>query len=258
MAIDNFKIGNRRDDIKILITIIFSFLIVAWLLTPPGNKFLQVCFWGHNAQYLITSIVDKESIEEYRFYWKNAIYLTNFNDKKAISEMDKAILAIPKYFSEKQAEILYKERAKIKLWFKDYKGALDDYLRVNSLDKDDILRIAFLFNSQGKHSLAVSYCNRLLNIELGNEDAYACIADIYASAGKYNSSVKVFDYLINRGETKPEYYIIRSNYKKLAGDTLGESLDREKALELDSSIQLENIQVTNVMLPKNIKLAKIF
>ena len=50
MAIQNFKVGNRKDDIKLLMKLIFVFIIVAWLCTPPGNKILQICF-VYNKKY---------------------------------------------------------------------------------------------------------------------------------------------------------------------------------------------------------------
>ena len=258
MAIENFKIGSRKDDIKILSIIIFSLIFVYWCFTPPGNKFLQVCFWGHNVQYAVNNVIKKEGINDYKFHWKNAIYLTKFNDKKAINEMDNAISSLPSFFTEKQLQIMYRERAKIKTAFKDYKGALDDYLRVSDLTNDDILRISYLLQKQKKLSMAVSYCNRLFSIELGRADACACIADIYANANKYKTSVKVLDYLIAREDKEAQHYALRAKYKKLAGDVTGASLDEKRAKEIDPKVKFDYQPMEEVVLVKNMSFQEPF
>lgn len=258
MAISNFKVGNRKDDIKLLTMIIISFLLVIWLCSPPGNKFIQLCFYGHNIQYQLMKIVNKDSIEEYLFYWKNAKYLVMMGDKKAVYEMDKAVQLAPSALPNDILEQLYKDRANINLYFKNYKAALDDYLRVEKLTSKDLLKVAFLFKEQGKQAMAVSYCNRLFSMELERDNACACVADIYASVGKYNSSIKVFDYLIAKNPNKPEYYIERSNYKKLAGDFYGQRVDIRKAQSIKPDIDLELPKITDVMLPEQIELSKVF
>ena len=48
---------SRKDDAKLLAWIVFGFLIVAWLCTPPGNKFLQICFWGNNTQLFMSKLI---------------------------------------------------------------------------------------------------------------------------------------------------------------------------------------------------------
>lgn len=258
MAIENFKVGNRKDDIKLLLLIIFGFIFIVWCITPPGNKFLQVCFWGHQVQYAFNNLIDKETNNDYSFFWKNAIYLTKFNDKRALLEMDKAIKSLPTYFDNDKIQVMYKERAKMKCVFNDYKGALDDYLRVKNLDSEDILRIAYLLQKQKKPSLAIACCNRLLSLELGRPQACACIADVYAKAGKYESSVKVMDYLITKDEPEAEYYVLRSKYKKQIGDTLGADLDLDKAKEMDFRVNLEYNPMEDIMLAKNMKFSNPF
>lgn len=258
MAIKNFNVCKREDDIKLLSMFIVAFLILIWLATPPGNKFAQMCFWGHNVQYAVTRVLDKNVTEEYKFYWKNAIYLAKMNDKKSLVMMDKAIETMPKYFTERQTELMYKERAKIKCMFKDYKGALDDYLRVTSLDNDDILRVAFLFKIQARPNLAVSYCNKLLSIEMGFADGCACMADVYAGVGKVASSVKIYNYLISKEPNVAKYYIARANYKKVLGDNLGERNDIYLAELKDPNARKEYYPVTDVLLAKNIKLSSAF
>lgn len=258
MAIDNFQVGNRKNDIKILLMIILGFIFIIWCFTPPGNKLLQLCFWGHQVQYAVNNVINKETNNDYKFFWKNAIYLTKFNDKKAISEMDRAIASLPSYFGENQLEIMFRERAKIKTVFKDYKGALDDYLRVKNLSNDDILRISYLLQKQKKLSLATSYCNRLFSIELGRADACNCIAYIYSNAGKPVTSVRVMDYLIAREDKEAKHFVLRSKYKKLAGDYTGASLDEKQAKELDSHVNFSYAPMEDVVLVNNLNFSEPF
>ena len=258
MAIKNFRLIDRENDIMILKNIIISFIIIAWLLTPPGNKFVQLCFWGHNVQYAVTRIFDKNATEEYKFYWKNAIYLAKMNDKKALTMMDKAIEAIPTYFTEKQVRVMYLERAKIRCMLKDYKGSLNDYLRVGNLSNEDVLRVAFMLKSQEKSTLALSYCNKLLDLEFGFSSGCACIADVYADAGKVDYSVRVYDYLINRDPNVPEHYIARSKYKKMLGDKVGERNDIYIAKLKNPDVDENYSPITDILLAKNIELLNAF
>lgn len=258
MAIENFKVGSRKDDIRILTIIIIIFVIVAWLLTPPGNKFIQVCFWGHNVQYIVTRIFDKNATEEYKFYWKNAIYLTQMDDRKALYEMNKAIQKAPKYLTEEQTQLMYRERAKMRSVFKDYRGALDDYLRASDLSDKDFIRIAILLNKQGKQPLALTYCNKLFNIELAQDDGYACVAETYASLGKYDSAIKVYDYAISRDKDVAENYIARAKYKKMNGDKFGESVDIHNAKYIKPSVKSEVFDIYENLLSKNVSLIDVF
>ena len=255
MEINNFKIGNRKDDIKILFMIIFIFFFIVWLLTPPGNKFVQVCFWGHNVQYVVTKIVDKNATEEYLFYWKNAVYLAQLKDRKAITEINKAIQKAPRYLSKEEINNLYRDEANINIIFKQYLDALNAYLKLKNFESSDYIKIAMLLKKQEKYPLAVSYCNKLFSYELAKEDGLACIADVYATAGKFNSSVKIYDYLINRNSNRAEYYMQRADYKRLTGDFIGQREDIRKAQELDPKISLEVADLGELLLSKNIKLS---
>lgn len=258
MAIQNFKVGNRKDDIKLLSIIVMAFLVVLWLATPPGNKFIQVCFWGHNVQYVVTRIVDKNATEEYKFYWKNALYLAKMNDKRALTMMDRAIETMPAYLYERDVQNMYLDRAKIRCMFKDYIGSLNDYFKSTSLSNDDILRIALMFKMQNKNSLAVSYCNKLLNYELGFQSGCACIADVYASAGKVSQSIKLYDYLVTKDPDEANYYFVRAQYKKIKGDKIGERNDLYLAKLKDPDVDKKYKPIADVLLAKNINLSKIF
>ena len=54
--ITNFQKQSRKDDVKLLVWIVVGFLFIAWFCSPPGNKLLQLCFWGNNTKYFITKL----------------------------------------------------------------------------------------------------------------------------------------------------------------------------------------------------------
>ena len=92
----NYISNTRRDDTKILVSIIVAFLLVAWFCSPPGNKFLQICFWGDNVKYAIAKIVKPSSTNEYLHHRNNAVYLAKMYPTKddALKEMNKACIKI--------------------------------------------------------------------------------------------------------------------------------------------------------------------
>ena len=88
--ITNFNAKNRKDDIKVLCLLIMGFFFVAWLCSPPGNKFAQLCFYGNNTQYFIAKMTNKkEDLEAWKFHRNNAIYLAKMERKRsALNEID--------------------------------------------------------------------------------------------------------------------------------------------------------------------------
>ena len=131
--ITNFNKKNRNDDIKLLTGIVVTFLFVVWLCTPPGNKFAQICFYGNNTQFLIAKMTKpKSDLNEWIFHRNNAIYLTQMERKSAsLREMDNAIKTLPSYASESELIKLYSDRANLRMFWGEYKAALDDFLRIN-------------------------------------------------------------------------------------------------------------------------------
>jgi len=254
----NFEVTNKKDDKKISIIVILVCILVSWLLTPPGNKFIQICFWGHNMQNFIAQTFDKERANTYKFHWKNAIYLVQLDNRTALYEMNKAMQLAPNYLTDKQFDVLYRERAKMKTVFKDYKGAMDDYLLVKELNYDDTLRLANISKFLGKKGMAVSYCNTLFDYELGKEVACDCLAEIYADAGKFNTSIKIYDFLIDKKNDNADYYIKRAFYKKRNGDFIGGEADIKTAQNINPEVELEFAVLSDVLLLKNTKFKEPF
>ncbi len=257
--ITNFNSQNRAADIKALKVIIAIFLFVVWLCTPPGNKFMQICFWGNNTQYFVAKMTVPESVDEWIFHRNNAIYLAGMDNKKAsMIEMNKALATIPTYASDKQLSDLYKDRAQLRIYFKDYKGALNDYARVSTdLSMTDRLKVAVLYKVNGNNKYALSYCNSILDVDPQAYAGYACIADIYDFVGRPDASVKVYDLLIDRVPNRAKYYADRALFKQKAGDADGYNQDMNKAKELSPSVNTKFTLIEDTLYPKKLTLQAI-
>lgn len=246
----------KNNDAKVLSTIITVFLFVTWLCTPPGNKFAQLCFYGNNTQYFIAKLTKTpEELNEWKFHRNNAIYLAKMDDKYAsLKEINQAINTLPSYASDNEYSNLYSDRAQIRLYFREYKGALDDYLKVTDPSILDMFKIALLYKENGNNQFALSYCNNILNLDSNAYIGYACIADIYAGVGKYKTSVKIYDILISKRKNRAQYYADRSYYKTKAGDKVGALKDMEKAKELSPFVNKEITIIEETLRPKRLNL----
>ena len=187
----------KKDDTKLLAMIIAGFFFVVWLCTPPGNKFMQICFWGNNTQFMIAKMQHKEETTAYKFHRNNAIYNAKMGyEKKALEDMDAAIQSFPAYMPDNILESLYRDRAQLKLFYRDYKGALNDYTRIENLDFNDFFKLAMLYKINGNNKHAVQYCNSILALDSNAHSGYLCLADTYAGVGRADASVRIFDLLI--------------------------------------------------------------
>ena len=106
--ITNMKKQNRKDDAVLLAWIAIIFLVVVWFVTPPGNKFTQLCFWGNNTKFFFAKMIGTSSSTEYIFHRNNAVYLAKMYPKKdtALKEMDKAIKTLEDISSQKNSGII--------------------------------------------------------------------------------------------------------------------------------------------------------
>lgn len=242
--------NEKKKNKKKILLIILAVVIVLYIVIPPFNKIAQLEYLYYNMQYTMGN----QETEAYIFHRNNAVYLAKMNrSKDAIREMDKAIESLPANASETLLYKLYKDRGEIKLYFKDYKGALNDILRVPDHNMNDYLVIAMLLKEINKKKLAVSYCNKILDIDLNAYAGYACIADIYASAGKYEAAVMMYDLLIDRAP-RAKYYADRSMYKSKLGDKVGAKEDYDRSKELSSFVNYGESITYNATHPKQLNL----
>lgn len=254
--ITNFSKKNRENDIKLLAGIVVAFLFVAWLCSPPGNKFAQICFYGNNTQFYIAKMTkSKDDLNEWIFHRNNAIYLADMERKSAsLREMDNAVRTIPSYVSDAELIKLYTDRGQLRMFWGEYKGALDDFLRIEEPNIMDKFKIALLYKKAGNNKFALSYCNSILNTDPNAYIGYACVADIYAGVGRYDASVKVYDMLIERTKNRARYYADRAYYKKKCGDLNGYNSDMLKAKDLSPLVEKEASIIEDTLKPKRLSL----
>ena len=255
--ITNIKKKSRKDDTKILSWIIFGFLFIAWLCTPPGNKFLQICFWGNNTKMFVEKMMNNSAATEYVFHRNNAVYLAKMysNKNSALKEMNKAIETLPSYASDSELKRLYKDRAEIRLFAGDYKGALSDFINSGDIQFNDNLKVAMLFKEQGSYREAMQYCNKILETDLTAYAGYACMSDLYSSIGRYDVALRVWNLSIDRRPNLPRSYVERANIKKKLGDVSGYSKDIEKAREYSPNIDTESSITYDAIHPKVLNLS---
>lgn len=256
--INNFRKQSRKEDLKLLLKVFLFFVVVTWLCTPPGNKLMQVLFWGNNAQYVYAKYVKKDDANAYLFHRNNAIYLAKMDFReKAYNEINKAIEIYPMYLGEKKLDGLYKDKGLICLYFKDYKEALKYLIRVKSVNILDNLRMAMLFKVNGNYKYALSYCNEIFAVDYNAYAGYACVADIYATAGKPGTSVRLFDLLISKYPKRAKYYADRAFYKKMLYDIDGYNEDMAKAKELSTFANFESSITRDILEPKRLDLSAL-
>ena len=240
-----------EEDKKKILIITLATVFAIYLLIPPYNKIAQIGYVLNNIQLLMNNKV----VDEYLFHRNNAAYLLKMNNRYSASkEMDKAIATVPSTISDSVLNRFYIERARIKLLNQDYKSALNDFLRVPTHSINDYLAIAMLLKKNGNRKLAVTYCNKIIDIDIKAYAGYACIADIYGSLKKYDASIMIYDLLIDRSPNKAKYYADRAMYKNKAGDIKGADQDLKKAKEL-SPLFNDNSSITyDALHPKKINM----
>ena len=190
----------------------------------------------------------------YKYHRNNAVYLAKMKFKDdAINEIDNAIYTVPSYVDDKTMDLLYRDSAFIKMYFNEYKSALNDFLRVKNVQFIDRLPLALLFRINGNNKLALEQCNIIANTGYKTYSGYACIADVYNNVGRPDASVKVFDLLISSSRN-PRYYADRAKYKKIMGDIMGYEQDLAIAKSKLPSININDDIISRTLYPKRLNL----
>lgn len=251
MNIGNFNNQNKTKDAIALSVIVFVVIFAIWMILAPGDKLAQFSFIGNNIKRCYAKNVQKQDVDEWKFHRNNAICLAKMKNKDgAFREINLAVKTISSSENDYEYYRLYKDRAMLRLYFQDYSGALDDYLRLPSLSLVDKLKVAMLFKKIDNNKEAAKYCNDILNTDMTAYAGYACLADVYANVGKYDSSVKIYDLLISRANKNPVYYTNRAEYKKLAGDFQGYEEDLATAQSMTDIVKVDSNLLENVINPK--------
>ena len=247
--IRNYNKKNQKINAIISVIII---VVVFWLLTPPVNKFVQLCYWGSNVYMTVSKIFGNENSKEYVFRRNNAVYLAKMNDMKAsIVEINKAIDLVPNYASSNEMDEFFKDRARIYLIAKRYDDALSDYTRCANLDIFDSVRVAMLFKKKGNLKYAGKYCNNVISENPDLYLGYACLADVYSAANRDDVSIRLMDLLLDKTSNRAQYYLDRAYYKYRVGDTAGAYQDELAAEKLSPNYKRVPI-MEQVLDPKSI------
>lgn len=255
--ITNFNSNKKKDDAKILVGLFLFVLFVVWLNIPPKNKYAMLCYVSNNAQYFIAKMIDSSAVNEWVLHRNNAIYLALMGNKKdSLREMDRAFVTMPSYISENRLSSLYKDRAMLKIYYKDYKGALNDYTMVDSrLELMDRFKIALLYKLNGNNKYALSYCNSIIDTDPSAYAGYACVADVYGSAGQPEASIRIYDLLIDRFPNRAVYYVDRAKYKQKIGDMEGYGQDLSKAKQIAPGVNVNRTSIIeDTMSPRKLTL----
>ena len=229
-----FNNHKSKTPTKVIVIISLILLIFIWLISPPRNKIAQICYIANHIHYYVAILTKpREEVFEWAFHRNNALYLSQMNNKKlAQREITSAIRTAPNYLPENKFDDLYTDCALFQIYIGDYKGALNNYLRVKNLNMMDNLRLALLHKEAGSLKYGIEHCKNILNTDPSAYIGYACYADLYSYAGRPDISVKIFNVLIDRYKNRAMYYVERAKYKKESGDLTGYEEDMVKVKEL--------------------------
>ena len=252
--IENFE--NEKALSKLAKCNITMLIILGiWLCLPPFNKLAQISEVANTVRFNIAQISNETAESEYIYHHNSAINLALMDKPyKAIKEFDLAIETLPQYMNESYLNKLYKERADLKLYVGDLEGALEDFLRLPDPCLVDKFKVGIILRELGKNKLAVEYCNWGLYEDSRAYIGYACIADVYARAGKYKTAIRIYDLLISRDPKKGQYYMDRAKFKEADGDLIGYEADYEKAKSLIPNINKNYSIIDEILHPKKLNI----
>lgn len=249
---------EKKKDAIILTWIIIAFLFIAWLVTPPGNKIVQILFWGNNTQLFFAKLTNNAETKEWKLHRNSAVYSAKINKREqSLAEMEKAVQTFPAYLSDKLLQNLYKDKATLEMYYEEYDKALTDYLKAKNFTITDKFRIAMLLSKKERHAEALRWCNDIVNIDSTAYAGYSCLAEVYSVAGRGDVSIRVFDLLIDRQPNKARYYADRAVYKRKLGDMGGFDEDMQKAKAISPSIDPEDTMIKTILEPKVLQLDAI-
>lgn len=247
------KIVN--DDRKFSVMLIILLMFVVWFFSNLERRDIQIKMICNSVRYYYAKITNDNSYSEYIYHRNKAVYLAKLNSprrvKHAIIEMDKAVAVVPDYVSESVLKGLYRDRAYIKLYAGDKKGALHDFLLSGELNLTDDLKVAILLTECEAYGMAVKYCNEILKENNTAVTGYVCLSHVYEQAGKPASALKIYNYAIeNKKPGNPKLYVERALLKKRINDLNGYDEDITLAKGLSPNINVECSLMEEAINPK--------
>ena len=250
-----------KDDRKFLIGIISVFIIVAWLCSPFGNKYTHMSYMANNIMYQLSKMTNSVRVPEYIHMRNNAVFMANLHPKQSnlsLNEMNKAISSVPDYVPSSELAKLYKDRAYIKLYYGDKRGALEDYLLSgDSLDINDRFKVANLLLEKKQYKMATEHCKYILENNYQAFIGYACLANVYESAGRTDVALRLYGLAVSKKPGSARAYIERAQLKLRMGDMKGYTEDLNKAKQMSPNIDKEPSLTEEALSPKKCTLTVI-
>ena len=249
--------GASLEDTKIIVTLIVTLIFFIWIFMPPLNKILQIMSWGNNIYYYFAKTFNASSVQEYIYHKNNAIYLAKMypeGSSKALAEINKAIDTAPKYIPKAEMDTLYTDRAKIKLFAGDKKGALSDFMKSEQIDFVDKLPVAILLAENKRYRSAMNLCNEILEAESNAFSGYACLAEVYNQIGKTGEAINIYDMVLDRKKNVYWAYIERGKLKLKLNDNASAEKDFAKAKEYAPRISKDDSYFAEALSPKYVVL----
>ena len=233
-----------KDDKKFLYFIFALLIINIWFFSAPVKRLAQIGMINNFIRFQYAQLTHQKYPEEYVFHRNNAVYLVRMNNKTrtkhAIIEMDKSISTVPEYVPKGAVQNLYKDRAYIKLFAGDKKGALDDLLLSGDLSMNDNLKAAALLTEREVYGMARKHCQNILQENDTAIAGYVCMSHVYEHAGRPKSALKIYNYAINtKRPDNPKLYVERALLKQRINDYNGYDEDIAMAKKLSPNIDVE-------------------
>ena len=226
---------------------IVAAIFLVWLFWPQNNSFIRLSYWSYNFFYNASKLFHIEMSTESMHYRNNAVYLAKIypkNSELSLKAMQKAISLLPENASTVEIDKLYKERAIIKMFYGDKKGALEDYDEVSMLEPIDNLRIAILLADTEQYNDAISYCKGIITKDNTIDvNRYVCTAYVYEKTGNDAAALRIYDWVIGTYPRNAALYIERANLKKRTGNEQGYIEDINAAKKISPDIVPEEASI---------------
>lgn len=234
-----------KDDKKFLYFLIALLIVNIWFFSSLTKHLAEIGIIYNNIRYRYAQLTHQKYPEEYEFHRNNAVYLVRLNNKirtkHAVLEMDKSIATAPDYLPQYVVQNLYKDRAYIKLFAGDKKGALDDFiLSSDILSTEDNIKVAAILTEQGAFGVARKYCQDVLKADDSLIAGYVCMSHVYEQMGKPKSALKIYNYAIDeKYPNNAKLYVERALLKQRINDYDGYEKDIEKAKKISPNVDIK-------------------
>ena len=210
---ESMKEENKVNKYGLFIVIAF----LVWLIIPPRNNFAQLCSWAYTLSYKTAKALQYDTIDTYMYLRNKAVYEAKIhpkNPKYALKKFDEAFKALEADSDDARRSVLRKDRAIVKIYYGDKKGALEDLVMVEDLEKKDYLKIALLFADIGKYDKASENCATVMQLTERGMMGYVCYAYVYEKKKEIVFARRIYDYLIEQNPNNSVAYIERAFFKK--------------------------------------------